>query len=65
MLEKTKVALVDVVEFAGALVITGVAGGVGFAALAEPTPNVTSPSTTSARLISRKTSFPPADHELY
>ena len=65
MLEKAKVALVDVVGFAGALVITGVAGGVGFAALAGPTPNATSPSTRSARLIYRKTSFSPASDELY
>ena len=57
MLEKTKVALVDVVEFAGPLVMTGAAGGAGFAALAEPTPNATSPSTRSPLLIYRNASY--------
>jgi hypothetical protein len=63
-LEKTKVALVDVVGFAGPLVITGVAGGVGLAALAEPTPTATSASTRSPRLIYRNTAFAHASHEL-
>ena len=64
VLEKTKVALVDVVGLAGPLVITGVAGGVGFAALADPTPNTTSPSTRSPRLIYRNTPFAPTSDEL-
>ena len=65
VLEKTKVALVDVVGFAGPLVITGVAGGVGFAALAEPTPTATSPSpsTRSPCLIYRNTPFAHASDE--
>jgi hypothetical protein len=63
-LEKTKVALVDVVGFAGPLVITGMEGGVGFAALAEPTPTATSASTRSPRLIYRNTPFAHASHEL-
>jgi hypothetical protein len=63
-LEKTKVALVDVVEFAGPLVISGVAGGVGFAALAEPTPTATSAITRSPGLIYRNTPFADARDEL-
>ena len=63
-LEKMKVALVDVVGFAGPLVITGVAGGAGFAALAEPTPNATSPRRRSPRRIYRNTSFDHASDEL-
>ena len=50
-LEKTKVALVDVVGFAGLPEITGVAGGVGFAAPAEPTPSATNASRRRALLI--------------
>ena len=52
------------VGFAGPLVITGVVGGVGFAALAEPTPTATSASTRSPRLIYRNTAFAHASHEL-
>jgi hypothetical protein len=52
------------VGFAGPLVITGVAGGVGFAPLAEPTPSARSPRRRSPRLIYRYTAFAHANHEL-